>query len=321
MTSADRVLIVGVPRTGTTYLSRMLLTTKGAGLVSEPGNAGTIAGCVAGRGLGMYPALLPGDEAPGLERALARAFGPRRFSDRVRRRVAEEIGSMDLSERRILCFDPRPHRLPLRLRAALLLSAPAVGAGGDVHIVKTVHPLTTEWVMEKFPSTLVLTRRHPLDVLASWIELEFDPAEQGWAMFATRPIEDLAERLGAPPVPDRSLDGRSPTVLAWAIGLLGTAVEQARVAHPDAIVVDHETVCADPESALREVAARAGLVWTDATTEAVRAANRPGTGWATERVAASVPGSWRRRLDPDAVREGRAVLQEFPWASGYEGIG
>src|SRR5579862_5634574 len=69
MTPHRPVLVVGLPRSGTTWTESVLGTAVGASTVSEPDNEKLSAPAIsAKRGLGRFPVLTPGDHAPRYER-------------------------------------------------------------------------------------------------------------------------------------------------------------------------------------------------------------------------------------------------------------
>src|SRR3954447_17188165 len=73
--SPHRVLLVGLPRSGTTWTTATLKRTEGVVDIQEPDNhAHTPCAMRAKRGLGTFPYLEAGDEAPAYERLWQLAF-------------------------------------------------------------------------------------------------------------------------------------------------------------------------------------------------------------------------------------------------------
>jgi len=316
-----RVLIVGLPRSGSTFLQRALARTAGVSVVEEPDNADRrISACRAVRGQGLQPALRVDDPCPSLAACFAGAFDEATAVDRRRRALAERVAAPSRANRRVRCADTQRPALPWRLRAGMRLAPLRTGSGATAtRLVKTVHmALSVDWLLRHTGARAVVTRRHPLDVLASWRSLGINPVRHGWHLLCRDAPEGVAERFGAPPPPTGVLD--STPVVAWVVGLLMSGIEQALHDHPHLVVADHEIICRDPSSEVRHVARQVGLVWTDAAEEFVRASNSPGVGYTTTRVAATLPGSWRDRLEPDEIAEAREVLARFGWAARYDGL-
>jgi hypothetical protein len=303
----QRVLVVGLPRGGTTWVGRTLAATRGVAYVHEPDGAHEpFAYAARARdGIGYHTILAPGQAAPEYERLWAGAFSggraPASLSDRVarwayrgttpaRRRTAMETG-----------------RFPPRLRLALAAARP-LAARDDVEgvVVKTVNAaLAVEWIAERFSPTVLVVRRDLRNVVASWLRIGFGPP-------APRVFEAMRDesrrRFGVDPGEHEEPLARTTVLCAvMSLGLL-----DALRRHPEWVSISHEAACADPVGELRAGASRAGLTWTDAAEAFVRDSNRPGEGYATQRVAAELPDQWRSRLDEHQADLVDSVLVRYP---------
>src|SRR4051794_14190277 len=95
--SGVRVLIAGLPRSGTTWIARMLASCEHTVLVSEPDNPNDDPFALRKRKLpgGYYTALDPTDEAPVFERLWREAFerpgGAEGAIDALRRRGSRTL--------------------------------------------------------------------------------------------------------------------------------------------------------------------------------------------------------------------------------------
>jgi hypothetical protein len=311
----DRPLLVaGAPRTGTTWIAEVLSRAPQVAWINEPDNEGPNAFALrAKRRLGRFPALRADDPAPRpyeklWERALAGFEG-----SPVRQRLVWLLYEEDRTTAelwRAMCDHANP-RLSWRLRLLTwTAAAPSERAGADRLLVKSVHaPLALEWVAARFRPRVMVVVRHPLNVIASWLEL-------GWGGCAldTNPAvrSRFAKRWGLPDL------GPAPSALervAWEVGLFTCALRSGLDEHDDWIEASHEALCREPSTEFRRLYDRAGLLWTERADEHLEASNRPGTGFSTLRVAAHQPDSWRRRLAPDVVRQAWKVLSriEAPW--------
>src|SRR5207247_758089 len=71
---------------------------------------------------------------------------------------------------RALSHPERPR--PARVAAAAILDVPAEPGPNEHVVVKSVHaPLALEWVAARFEPAVVVVLRHPLNVIASLLEL------------------------------------------------------------------------------------------------------------------------------------------------------
>ena len=286
MTGA-RVLVAGLPRSGTTWVGEVLGRTVGARYLHEPDNH--LVRPEAWRAkhrLGAYPELRPGTEiTPGsgggdYERLWALAFsgGPRPSPVYAGARILQRAGAPRVSGRLASRQRPRPAPGPL--------------------VVKSVHGARSlEWVVE----------RHPFGVIASWRKL-------GWDDFLDTDRSALrhsAAVLGVdPPPPGASWLERA----AWHYGLLSSYLQEARRRHPDWLVVRHEVLCAGPEPAFRRLADRLGLRFTAEAARFLAASNRPGDGYSTNRLWSEQVDGGRSRLAPAERALIVATLERFSGA-------
>lgn len=312
----QRLLVVGVPRSGTTWVANVLARAAGASYLEEPDNHFRFAHAFAAkRRLGMreYPLLAPGEtgaRTEWLERLWRRAFTPAPVGavSRARRRAANRLvrvaGARTVSN--TLAGAPRPPSL----RAAETLAVPETAAPGGCLVVKSVYaPLCAEWVAGAHDVEVAVVIRNPLNVLSSWIALDWLDPDGPEALSTLDPaaVELLRSRFGAPPPPPGALPRAT-----WLIGMLTCALEDAAARNPSWRRVEHEQLCAAPHDAFPSLAAGVRLPWSARGDALLDAENRPGRGYETARVAAELRDAWRARLDEEQVREIRAVLDALP---------
>ena len=317
--NSGRVMIIGLPRSGSTWLGRTLSNAAAVTYVPEPDNMDrNIAAGAAMRWRGSYPMLEPRERARGMNRMYSAAFEGRGNGGSMRDALAGRLADSVAFKARKLFVDPaRPH-VPLKLAAASRIARPAMPeTTSAIRLVKSVHmPLSIDWLREWFAPRIVVTRRHPLSVLASWIELSINPISAGWQRLSAGDFDSLAERLGMPPRP--AADVRSAASITWVICFLLSELDDAARRHPEIVIADHEIICRDPLGEMRYIAGQVGLTWTDEADEFVIGSNRTGKGYKTHRVARQVVGNWRERLTPEQLFEAQAVLAGFPISARYE---
>lgn len=312
---SDRpLLVVGAPRMGTTWVAGVLSRAEGAALVNEPDNEWPNAFALKAKlSLGRFPVLHEGDEPPPSYEALwRRAFAgytQTRTREAIARRLGGGEGAMpDLW--RALCDHANPRVSP-RLRVlAALSAAPSRRVRANLVVVKSVHAaLALDWLAARLGPRVLVVLRHPLNVVASWLAL-------GWGGCAldTHPKirERHADRWGLPRLGE---DASPLSRVAWEVGLFTSVLRAGVEEHEDWVGVTHDSLCTDPAGGFRELFDRLGMAWTEAAGAFLEEANRPGEGYATARVAAGLPGLWRRRLTREQVLEAWSVLSgvQAPW--------
>jgi hypothetical protein len=301
----NRVLVAGVPRSGTTWVGRVLERTEGAVYVHEPDGDHDPFAFRARLGHGVAPALDADADDQDLERLFAAAFAGGRYAGTFRDKAARRLYAQSPLEDRWRAWLGGP--VTPRLRLVSTLAIPRVAAPDAQHVVvKSVRSeLAMDWLVARFHPRVLLVERHPLNVLASWIELDYvrDVAEaaafagyaqQHWGVDPPRPSEPRLVHQ----------------VFEYAV--LACALRDAARRHDDWLVVGHEQLCVDPQVEFRRLAEGLGLTWTDAAAAGLAEADRAGTGYRTNRRAADQPERWKERLDADQVTTIRATLERFP---------
>jgi hypothetical protein len=262
-------------------------------------------------GLGRFPTLEPGDQAPLYEQLWERAF-----AGKVRPKSPGAVAAKFL-----LKNAPKPQlrtayasaepKLSPRLRLVTALTAPpSQQLPGSNVVVKSVYaPLAVEWIDERWKPRVLVVMRHPFNVLASWLELGFKHCN----LHARALVQERYARRWGIELPR---DDESPLArIAWEVGLLTSALEAIIERNPDYVVAGHESLCVEPVSQFKRLYRDVGLRWSRTAEEFLERSNRPGTGYAPKRITSEQPERWRRRLTPEQVEEIQDVLSRFPLRS------
>jgi len=311
-----RVLILGVPRSGTTWSGRALGATEGTAYVNEPDGFVDPYAFRIMLAHGEHPAIAAGDPAPDYERLWRGALDGGRPADTLRDRAARFLYARTPVDGRRAAR--ATHDLPPRLRAVRSLATPLVADPAARHVVvKTVLAcLSAEWLVQHAADARVLyVERHPYNVLSSWRDLGFVRngreyqrvaawAEARWGV--TRPADDAAHLA----------------LQAFFFGVLTAALRETAADHPEWIRTTHEHLCVDSAARFEALATSLGLEWgaraaafvtesdlTD-TDEAATATDRP---FRTRRATAEQPDKWRERLSDEERGVIDATLAPFPF--------
>ena len=304
MSDPRPIVIVGLPRSGTTWTLRALASAPGTTALLEPDNEDKFPASIhAKHVVGRYPVLRPGDRSP-LYRDLWTWIMSGAPEGR-RSRLARYLLSPGAISR---IYQGRHD--PVTWLAGQIARGPRTGDAGDHGriVAKSIHAqLATEWLSAEFDIEMVLLLRHPANVLASWLEMNLkDPRN---STLETRP--EIRARYLEPWCV--SLPGSDPVErMSWRIGLLTAAVEDAASHHPEWHVRTHERLCADPTVEFRQLYADLGLDWGEPSQSFLDGHNAPGSGFVINRVASELSDSWRRRLDDGQLTTLRRALDLFP---------
>ena len=307
MSPSSKLLIVGVPRSGTTWTGRVLGRTEGAVYVNEPDGFRDPFAFRVMLGRGENPIVDAGDRAHDYERLWRGALAGGRPTGSPRDRLARLVyDRTPLDARRAARAGAG---IPARLRLAAAAAVPRgpEPSAGPV-VVKSVQSiLALDWLWERFRPRVLVVERNPFNVLASWIELGYVRnvrERDAVAGFAAR-------RWGVePPGPD------SPQLVhqAFTYATLATELREAAARHPEWAVARHEELCVDPAASFRALAEGVGLRWGAEAAGFLAESDADGTPYRTLRRTAEQPERWRERLDGAQVATIRSVLARFPGA-------
>ncbi|MGH2726159.1 MAG: sulfotransferase, partial [Actinomycetota bacterium] len=291
-----RILVAGLPRSGTTWLAEIIAAAPRVRYSFEPDNweREPLTWSMARR-LSSTPDLSPGE--PAERYRLLWEFG-----------FAGGWSSQGLAAARIVHRLAADQRLPVRIRVAIYWRAARIitrpPRNTEHHLVKTVFAChSLEWIEAEFHPTVVLVWRHPLNLVPSW-------RERGWGpdffLGAARSIRARFEHSAMWP-PPREGFGR----IAWVVCAESALLLETAHKHPDWLVVSHEGLTLDPPHGFRSLFARLGIAWPDELDRRLALTNAPGSGWETQRRWAEEPLRWREKLTAEEQREVLDLVRGF----------
>lgn len=293
--------MVGVARSGTSWLIRALARTPGTMHYYEPDNVDadpTGARPVGKSGFGPYPIIEAGERGG--------SFGPlwdAAFAGRLPK-VQEIDSGLKLQLARAALRLPAAVREPLiKLGSRVLVALPG---GPERTAIKTIYGIfSLDWLVNRYDPRVVVLQRNPLNVVSSWREQQIPEFD-----LATRPalLERYRDLYGEPIGADASPLART----AWVVGLLTSVIGEALDRHPGWLLVNHEELCEDPVNRIRAVCDKVGMPWSSEVERYLDESNRPGTGLKPVRVTKEQPHRWKGRLTEAEVDEINAVLARFP---------
>src|SRR5579864_678862 len=235
------ILMLGVPRSGTTWIEHVFGAGPGVCIVHEPDNETERPWpLIAKSGLGRFPRLQPGERAPRYEALWREALtgGPHSLRAKWAHKQQQKHFSLEVAE--AACDAQR--RLPLAAHTLALLARPGVSSSGSEHVlVKSVHSvLSADWLAERFQPAFMVVRRDPVEVVASWRGMAARTDAHGEHLEYSGRLErilsavalrHLVELYGPPPSATRER-------VTWLAGALMSEVEAFIARQPDVEVVD-----------------------------------------------------------------------------------
>ncbi len=295
------ILLLGVARSGTTWLGHAMGKAPGVRFYYEPDNvdADPTGARAAGRsGFGPYPIIDPGQDDNPFTALWDMVFAGRYpFTTGRTKRLSQAA--------RAALYLPRVLRDPLVRQMAVLSARHPTSV--DFAIAKSIYSLfSLEWLASRYHPDVVALQRNPLNVVSSWRQLQIPLFD-----LTTRPAirTRYVEPLGLDPP-----GGAAPELvqIAWVVGLLTHVLGEAAARHPEWHVVTHEDLCADPSVRMRAVFDLVGLPWAAEVERFLAENNKAGEGLQPVRVTSEQPDRWRKRLSDGEVTDIERTLSQFP---------
>jgi hypothetical protein len=283
-------------RSGTTWFAQALGAAPGARYVHEPDTrSNTVFAYMGTDEIDFERPIAPGTRLPRYEIMWDNAFAGGWPTGPLARLATGVAGAT---------------WVPRTLRLSILEAAARAGRArppvSEYPVVKSVRCLMTiEWIAERYRPTVVVVWRSPLNMLASYRERD---QRGGDVQAAVRERYDGTDAWPPPADPDGGM--------MWNLcSRLGVLLETASK-HPDWLVVRHEHMTRDPVERFRSVFSQAALPWSDGVEAFLASSDKPGTGWAVERVASEEATAWKRRLSAEQIRAAADVMSRFATLPG-----
>ena len=298
------ILVTGIPRSGTTWVGRVLCAGDGAGYLNEPFNLASSPGTIRVP-VGHWFEYVSSENEDEILRGLEPLL---RFHYPLGRELIRCRSYVDLLH-------------------TLKMWRSFQHGRGRRPLVKEPHSVfSAGWFTERLGSDVVVTVRHPAAVVSSWkrLEWDFDPAQLlGQPALMRDLLEPLRPDLERALEPPHDLVDR--VALLWHVVYL--TVARLREQLPGLRVVRQEDLSRDPVDGFRTLYEALGLPLTPQAEEAITAASSAGNPKETsvERPhetrldSRANLASWKRRLTGEEIDRIRRVTEET--AALYYGAG
>lgn len=303
------LVVTGLPRSGTSWVGKMLQAGGDHVYVNEP----------------LNPSHPPG-RSPGVLNAEVEHY--------FQYIAAESAGSWEDAFRRTLSLrygllaEVRRNRRPYDLaRAARYLFAFTAGRVGGRHALldDPYAVFAVPWLVERFPLSAVVMVREPVSFVGSWRALgwQVDTAELLEQPLLMRDyLEPFREELSAVAGSD---DWLGSAAALWRATY--AAVHQF-AGHPRVHVVRHEDLAADPLPAFRRLYQSVDLAWGSSAATKIREATSGSRGgknqpfrWSLSSglsrtafqpmASTSSLGTYRQRLTPEEISRVRLLTDDI----------
>ncbi|MBZ8182196.1 sulfotransferase family protein [Oscillatoria salina] len=278
------ILVVGLPRTGTTWIASVLNTAAGIEYFHEPFNP-----------INIHQSASHLRQAMMMRKYLAWEDEDEEFARYCRATFAGELpdnGYLYNYLGWIYKQFPQWH--------------------GRV-LIKDVHCyLTLNWLKRQVNPLIVIVLRHPCAVAASWFRLYGKVSTFERSLFQPKLLDDYLQSFI--PLLEQTQGFWQRIGAFWGASYYVMLQQQAQ--HPDWIVIQHEDFCRDPMMQYRQLFQKLQLNWTVATSEILEVSTRKSSKdpYVPLRISAQEPQKWEKELEPQQI----AQVMEFANSFGIQ---
>ena len=274
------IYVVGLPRTGTTWLASILNTAWGIKYVYEPFNRQHVPEAAPY----FMKYLRADDHDPEFMHFCDRVFSGQLMTAYTQRSLAKPYSLLN----------KRLHRLPGRV------------------MVKDVHSgLAIECIDQHISPNTVIILRHPCATISSWLRSfkfkgnRFDLFQK---LFQPQLLEDHLKPFEALLHKEELLQKMA---VSW--GAAYNVILQQQKRHPDWIVVKHEDLCQEPEKMFRRLFETLNLRWTHRTDKVLYASTSENSGktYVPKRISSQEPHKWKSELTSQQIDQILELVTPF----------
>jgi hypothetical protein len=312
------IFLLGVPRSGTTWIARILSQAKDTESIIEPDNEKTslLARCYKNQER-RFPVIGRGDTRVRFAQLWKYAFYGRRadlFSRSFLTRALLFSGNGNEryvhSKEEMIRGGSSGKRAPYFLE--FLVGMRSIGKGTEssnkTRIVKSVHAaLCCEWINDLIqPTKTLLVLRHPFSVVDSWRRLGMPDGVRLYGLAASW-LEEFGTSFD---LSNKNFDSQFERMCVQ-LAYMYKALDEAKKRNPKWVLIKHEDLCADTVGGFRRLFRLCGLDWHRGVARELEKRNREGNGFETFRVAKAEIGKWKKGLTAEEVSLGRKIFDAY----------
>lgn len=321
----NKIILAGIPRSGTTWVGRILGMAPNTNFYHEPDNEKNWATAYAfKRKLHRYPYISGKEVSPNYFRLWEQIFQEKHmppFLDNLFRmflvprneRLEKEIGgkcghllTSDLyrftkPKKNISNLFALMLTLPHCLSFLAKFTARNRVPTAENMVIKSVHCLLSlGWIEQCFQPKILIVKRNPLNLLASYLKMRLPDSNRN-IFHQKKLVADYFSSI-APEAINLSRNGTPIQQMAVQIAAFHYFLERVHLEHPNWLLVSHESICKDPLSSFRKIYAELNLKWCQQVSAFIRETNSPGKGFSIKRVTKNELNKWKSILTAEQAK-------------------
>ena len=296
------ILLVGVPRSGTTWISKILECSRMLDYIHEPDNERhTFSAYYYKRGLPRFPFFDANSNPKNYYKLFEHAlFKPYISSGSYSNRILSIMSNIspEKIEKNLSQQGKNSNRiLPANFIYPLLPKQ--IGQKSKPRLIKSVHSLLSlEFILTNFKVSPIIILRHPASIISSHLNLNNPDIDRG--------IYNYKELLNFLIGHDHINIGHINSVEARGglqLALFYKYISKIAEGFPQILTIKYEDFLEDAVSKSRSLFSSFNLKWSNSVEEYIGASNKKGEGYETNRLLSQQKDVWKNRLSKYQINE------------------
>jgi hypothetical protein len=169
-------------------------------------------------------------------------------------------------------------------------------------IIKSVHSLLALDLIEQcFRPKIIIIKRDPLNLIASYIKMRLPDSNRN-IFHQINLVEDHFHDMNSK-IYQLCQKGTLIQQMALQVAAFYYYLAKESLRHPNWLIVSHEKICQDPITEFQIIFKMLELKWTLEVEKFIRKSNSPGNGFSINRVLKNEIHKWKTILTPQQVKE------------------
>lgn len=310
------IFIVGVPRSGTTWVSNIIGAADSVSLLTEPDNEKySFTARLWKNSHYRFPSNYSPESTQSLIHFYSQIFKGHFPKNRsLINHLLNHLTFIDkksnethIKDKEMYLRDDIPHyEFYSNITKFLYFLSSSPFSFKNRLVIKSVHAgLILPLLYAQFQPDMLLIFRHPANVIASCIELNIEDANRS---IFTRP--DMAKLLKQ--YEDKISQLNDPlSFMGFQVGLFYFLWEQHLENNQNWFQISHEELCIDSVEKFKSIYSNFNLEWHSKIGSLINKLNRPGVGFKTHRSVDGLIDKWKKKLNKDQIikiQKGYSIL-------------
>ncbi|MBR9859219.1 sulfotransferase [bacterium] len=293
------ILLMGVPRSGTSWFSQILSANGKLKLIHEPDNElNSFLALHYKAGLNRYPYLKKVEKHPAYKKLFDVAFNYQ-YSDHTSRlnRLSFILYNKPKKKLQESIKKHGTAALQKPIGSSAIAKFLVKGEAKKRRLVKSVHGLLSlPFLLDRFDVKPVVIIRNPLSVYSSYVSLKMPDGNR--RIFKRK---KLLEDFGVHPP---NLDNASKAKRAgFQLAFFYKVIEKYNKKFDDLLVVKYEDILDNPLDEIKAICRELNIEYSEKIQQYIKDHMKKGSGYATYRDPKEQKEVWRKRLSEEEVQD------------------